>query len=96
MLGLTSHNFLSAAAGIAMAVAVIRGFARRSAKTLGNFWVDLTRTTLWVLIPISLIFALVLVWDGVPDNLDPYVNATTLDGASQNDRAGSGRVAGGD
>jgi len=83
MLGLTSHNFLSAAAGIAMAAAIIRGFARRSAKTIGNFWVDLTRTTLWVLIPISLIFALVLVWDGVPDNLDPYVNATTLDGASQ-------------
>ena len=83
MLGLTSHNFLSAAAGIAMAAAVIRGFARRSSKTLGNFWVDLTRTTLWVLIPISLIFALVLVWDGVPDNLEPYVNATTLDGASQ-------------
>jgi K+-transporting ATPase ATPase A chain len=83
MLGLTSHNFLSAAAGIAMAAAVIRGFARRSAKTIGNFWVDLTRTTLWVLIPISLIFALVLVWDGVPDNLEPYVNATTLDGASQ-------------
>ncbi|HSU91645.1 MAG TPA: potassium-transporting ATPase subunit KdpA, partial [Sporolactobacillaceae bacterium] len=83
MLGLTSHNFLSAAAGIAMAAAVIRGFARRSAKTLGNFWVDLTRTTLWVLIPISLIFALVLVWQGVPDNLDPYVNATTLDGAAQ-------------
>jgi potassium-transporting ATPase potassium-binding subunit len=83
MLGLTSHNFLSAAAGIAMAAAVIRGFARRSAKTIGNFWVDLTRTTLWVLIPISLIFALVLVWQGVPDNLSPYVNAKTLDGGSQ-------------
>jgi K+-transporting ATPase ATPase A chain len=83
MLGLTSHNFLSAAAGIAMAAAVIRGFARRSAKTIGNFWVDLTRTTLWVLIPISLIFALVLVWQGVPDNLGPYVNATTLEGGSQ-------------
>ena len=83
MLGLTSHNFLSAAAGIAMAAAVIRGFARRSAKTIGNFWVDLTRTTLWVLMPISLVFALVLVWNGVPDNLDPYVNATTLEGAAQ-------------
>ncbi|MGD0670586.1 MAG: potassium-transporting ATPase subunit KdpA [Candidatus Binatus sp.] len=83
MVGLTSHNFLSAAAGIAMAAAVIRGFARRSAKTIGNFWVDLTRATLWVLIPISLIFALVLVWQGVPDNLSPYVNATTLEGASQ-------------
>ena len=83
MVGLTSHNFLSAAAGIAMAAAVIRGFARRSAKTIGNFWVDLTRTTLWVLIPISLIFALVLVWQGVPDNFSPYVNATTVEGASQ-------------
>jgi len=83
MVGLTSHNFLSAAAGIAMAAAVIRGFARRSAKTIGNFWVDLTRTTLWVLMPLSLIFALVLVWQGVPDNFSPYVNATTLEGASQ-------------
>ncbi len=83
MVGLTSHNFLSAAAGIAMAAAVIRGFARRSAKTIGNFWVDLTRTTLWVLLPLSLIFALVLVWQGVPDNLSPYVNATTLEGAPQ-------------
>ena len=83
MVGLTSHNFLSAAAGIAMATAVIRGFARRSAKTIGNFWVDLTRATLWVLIPISLVFALVLVWQGVPDNFSPYVNATTLEGAPQ-------------
>jgi K+-transporting ATPase ATPase A chain len=83
MVGLTSHNFLSAAAGIAMAAAVIRGFARRSAKTIGNFWVDLTRTTLWVLMPLSLIFALFLVWQGVPDNFSPYVNATTLEGAPQ-------------
>src|SRR6202167_2093306 len=83
MVGLTSHNFLSAASGIAIAAAVIRGFARRSATTIGNFWVDLTRTTLWVLMPISLIFALVLVWQGVPDNFSPYVNATTLEGATQ-------------
>jgi K+-transporting ATPase ATPase A chain len=83
MVGLTSHNFLSAAAGIAMAAAVIRGFARRSSKTIGNFWVDLTRTTLWVLLPLSLIFALFLVWQGVPDNFSPYVNATTLEGATQ-------------
>jgi potassium-transporting ATPase potassium-binding subunit len=83
MLGLTSHNFLSAGAGIAMAAAVIRGFARRSAKTIGNFWVELTRTTLWVLLPISIIFALVLVWQGVPDNFSPYVGANTLEGASQ-------------
>jgi K+-transporting ATPase ATPase A chain len=83
MVGLTSHNFLSAAAGMAMAAAVIRGFARRSAKTIGNFWVDLIRATLWVLIPISIIFALILVWQGVPDNFSPYVNAATLEGASQ-------------
>ncbi len=83
MVGLTSHNFLSAAAGIAMAAAVIRGFARRSAKTIGNFWIDLTRATLWVLMPISAIFALFLVWQGVPDNFSPYVNATTLEGATQ-------------
>ncbi len=83
MVGLTSHNFLSAAAGIAMAAAVIRGFARRSSKTIGNFWVDLTRTTLWVLLPISVIFALVLVWQGIPDNFSPYVNAKTLEGATQ-------------
>jgi len=83
MVGLTSHNFLSAACGIAMAAAVIRGFARRSAKTIGNFWADLTRTTLWVLIPISSIFALVLVWQGVPDNFSRYVSATTLEGAAQ-------------
>ncbi len=83
MVGLTSHNFLSAAAGIAMAAAVIRGFARRSAKTIGNFWVDLIRTTLWVLMPISVIFALFLVWQGVPDNFSPYANATTLEGAAQ-------------
>ena len=83
MVGLTSHNFLSAGAGIAMAAAVIRGFARRGAKTIGNFWVDLTRTTLWVLMPLSIIFALVLVWQGVPDNFSPYVSATTLEGAPQ-------------
>src|SRR5271156_2296199 len=83
MVGLTSHNFLSAAAGIAMAAAVIRGFARRSAKTIGNFWVDLTRTTLGVLLPLSIIFALILVWQGVPDNFSPYVNAKTLEGATQ-------------
>jgi K+-transporting ATPase ATPase A chain len=83
MVGLTSHNFLSAGAGIAMAAAVIRGFARRSAKTIGNFWVDLTRTTLWVLLPISITFALVLVWQGVPDNFSSYVNAKTLEGATQ-------------
>ena len=83
MAGLAFHNFVSAAAGIAIAIAVIRGFVRRSAKTLGNFWVDLTRATLWVLLPISLVFALVLVWQGVPENFSPYVHAKTVEGAEQ-------------
>jgi potassium-transporting ATPase potassium-binding subunit len=83
MAGLTVHNFVSAATGIAMALALIRGFVRREAKTVGNFWVDLTRTTLYVLIPISVVAALVLVWQGVPQNLGAYTEATTLEGAKQ-------------
>src|SRR6202158_3105699 len=83
MAGLAFHNFVSAAAGIAIAIAVIRGFVRRSAKRLGNFWVDLPRAILWVLLPISIVFALVLVWQGVPDNLSPYVHAKTIEGAEQ-------------
>lgn len=83
MAGLTVQNFLSAATGIALAVALIRGFARRSATTIGNFWVDLTRITLYVLLPLSFVIALLLVWQGVPQNLDPYVQATTLEGARQ-------------
>jgi K+-transporting ATPase ATPase A chain len=83
MAGLAFHNFVSAAAGIAVAIAVIRGFVRRNARTLGNFWVDLTRGTLWVLLPISVAFTIVLVWQGVPDNFSPYVHATTIEGAEQ-------------
>jgi potassium-transporting ATPase potassium-binding subunit len=83
MAGLAFHNFVSAAAGIAVAIAVIRGFVRRSAKTLGNFWFDLTRATLWVLLPICVIFALVLVWQGAPENFSPYTHAKTLEGAEQ-------------
>ncbi|GGF18816.1 potassium-transporting ATPase potassium-binding subunit [Aliidongia dinghuensis] len=83
MLGLTVHNFVSAATGIALALALIRGFARRSSKTLGNFWVDLTRCTLYVLLPISFVYALFLVWQGVPQTLGAYVDATTLEGAKQ-------------
>jgi potassium-transporting ATPase potassium-binding subunit len=83
MAGLTVQNFVSAATGIALSIALVRGFARRSAQTLGNFWVDLVRATLWVLLPFSLVLALVLVWQGVPQNLQPYVTATTLEGASQ-------------
>jgi K+-transporting ATPase ATPase A chain len=83
MAGLTVHNFVSAATGIAMALALIRGFVRREARAIGNFWVDLTRATLYVLLPISVVAALVLVYEGVPQNLGGYVEATTLEGAKQ-------------
>ena len=83
MLGLTHQNFLSAATGIVLAVALIRGFARASAKTVGNFWVDITRCTLYILIPICVPYALFLVWQGMPQTLAPYVDATTLEGAKQ-------------
>src|SRR6516225_4758431 len=83
MLGLTHQNFLSAATGIALAMALIRGFARASAKTVGNFWVDVTRCTLYVLLPICIVYALFLVWQGMPQTLGPYVEATTLEGARQ-------------
>jgi K+-transporting ATPase ATPase A chain len=75
MLGLATHNFWSAAVGLALAIAFVRGIARREAKTLGNFWVDMTRATLWVLVPISFVFALVLVSQGVVQNLRPYDTA---------------------
>ena len=83
MVGLAVHNFVSAATGIALAVALIRGFARRSAQGIGNFWVDLTRCCLYVLLPIAIVFALFLVWQGMPQNMNAYVTATTLDGAQQ-------------
>ena len=83
MAGLTCQNFVSAATGIALAIALIRAFARHSMQTLGNFWVDLVRATLWVLLPISFGLALVLVWQGVPQNLQPYIEATTVEGATQ-------------
>jgi potassium-transporting ATPase potassium-binding subunit len=83
MLGLTHQNFLSAATGIVLAVALIRGFARASAQTVGNFWVDITRCTLYVLLPICLLYALFLVWQGIPQTLGPYVDAATLEGGKQ-------------
>ncbi|HEY3639884.1 MAG TPA: potassium-transporting ATPase subunit KdpA [Xanthobacteraceae bacterium] len=83
MLGLTHQNFLSAATGIVLAVALIRGFARASARTIGNFWVDITRCTLYILIPICVPYALFLVWQGMPQTLGPYVDAMTLEGAKQ-------------
>ena len=83
MLGLTHQNFLSAATGIVLAVALIRGFARASVKTIGNFWVDITRCTLYILMPICIVAALFLVWQGMPQTLGAYVDATTLEGAKQ-------------
>jgi len=83
MAGLTVHNFVSAATGIALALALIRGFSRREAKAIGNFWVDLTRTTLYVLLPLSIVIGLFYVWQGMPQNIGPYVDATTLEGAKQ-------------
>lgn len=83
MLGLTHQNFLSAATGIVLAVALIRGFARASVRTIGNFWVDITRCTLYILLPICIVYALFLVWQGMPQTLGAYVDATTLEGAKQ-------------
>jgi K+-transporting ATPase ATPase A chain len=83
MLGLTHQNYLSAATGIVLAVALIRGFARHSVRTVGNFWVDITRCTLYILIPICVPFALFLIWQGMPQTLGAYVDATTLEGAKQ-------------
>jgi K+-transporting ATPase ATPase A chain len=83
MAALTVHNFLSAATGIAVAFAVVRGFARREATGLGNFWADLTRITLYLLLPVSIVYALVLVASGVPQTFAGSVVATTLEGARQ-------------
>ncbi|MGI6246937.1 MAG: potassium-transporting ATPase subunit KdpA [Pseudochelatococcus sp.] len=83
MAGITVQSFVSAAVGLAGAMAIIRGFARASVKTVGNFWVDLTRSTLHILLPICVVGSLVLVWQGVPQNLDPYTVATTLEGGRQ-------------
>jgi K+-transporting ATPase ATPase A chain len=83
MAGLTVQNFVSAATGIAVALAIVRGFARASVNSIGNFWVDLTRATLYVLLPICVVYALFLVWQGVPQTLGPYIEAATLEGAKQ-------------
>ena len=83
MAGLTVHNFLSAATGIALAVALIRGFSRRSAQTIGNFWVDMTRCTLYILLPVAIVVGLLFVWQGMPQNLNAYTEVTTLEGAKQ-------------
>ncbi|MDR3388458.1 MAG: potassium-transporting ATPase subunit KdpA [Rudaea sp.] len=78
MLGLSTQNFLSAATGIAVLIALIRGFTRRTSKTIGNFWVDLTRSTLYILLPLSLILSLALVSQGVPQNFSPYTSVPLL------------------
>jgi K+-transporting ATPase ATPase A chain len=83
MAGLATHNFFSAAAGIAVAIALVRGFARRSAKTIGNFWVDVTRATVYVLLPIAVVAALLLVSQGVIQSFAPYAKVSTLEGATQ-------------
>jgi K+-transporting ATPase ATPase A chain len=83
MAGLAYHNFTSAAVGIAVAVALVRGIKRTSSPTIGNFWVDATRSILYVLLPASILFALVLVWQGVPQNLHPYTQVTTLEAQTQ-------------
>ena len=83
MLGLTVHNFLSAATGLAMAFALVRALARSSAKTVGNFWVDMTRITLYLLLPLSIVIALLMVLSGVPQTLQGSVDVTTLEGVKQ-------------
>jgi K+-transporting ATPase ATPase A chain len=83
MAGLTVHNFLSAATGIALAIALVRGFARRSAQSIGNFWIDMTRCVLYILLPASILVGLFFVWQGMPQNLNPYTAVTTLEGAKQ-------------
>ena len=83
MTALTVHNFMSAAAGISVAIALIRGFARKQMATIGNFWVDATRATVYVLLPLALVFALFLCFRGVPQTLKSYQKATTVEGATQ-------------
>ena len=83
MVGFTVQNFLSAATGIAIAIALIRAFSRASARAIGNFWVDMTRCTLYILLPLCVVMTMVLVWLGVPQTVGPYVDATTLEGARQ-------------
>ncbi|MDP4199889.1 MAG: potassium-transporting ATPase subunit KdpA [Bacteroidota bacterium] len=83
MAGLAFHNFASAAVGIAIALAVVRGLVRSSVQTIGNFWVDLVRCTLYVLLPMSIVATIIFIATGMIQNLSPYVVATTLEGAKQ-------------
>ena len=92
---LAVRNFTSAATGMAIAIALIRGLVRRSSKTIGNYWVDLTRGILYVLLPISVVVAVILVWQGVPQTLNGPAGATTLQGVQQTIAMGPDRLAGG-
>ena len=83
MAGLAFHNFASAAVGVVLAVAVIRGLTRHSARSLGNFWVDLTRCFLYILLPICFVYALFLVWQGVPQNFNAFIHVTGVQGFAQ-------------
>ncbi|MGO8949929.1 MAG: potassium-transporting ATPase subunit KdpA [Ktedonobacterales bacterium] len=83
IVGLTAQNFLAGAAGLAVGIAFIRGFAAQRTENLGNFWVDLVRGMLWVMLPLSLVGSLFLIWQGVPMNFNPYTAVTTLEGARQ-------------
>ncbi len=83
IVGLAGQNFLAGAAGLAIGIAFMRGFAREHTNSLGNFWVDIVRAMLWVLLPLSLIGSIVLIWQGVPMNFSPYAVVRTLDGGSQ-------------
>ncbi len=91
MVGLATHNFWSAAAGIVVAIALIRGIKRTNSATIGNFWVDMTRTLLYILTPICIVYALLLVWQGVPQNLHAYTVVHTVEGSTQT--IGQGPVA---
>ncbi len=93
MAGLTFHNFLSAASGIAVAAALVRGIARHSAKTIGNFWVDITRINLYLLLPLCLIYSLFLVSQGMIQNFQPYTNAAVIGSAINGQAAGAQIIA---
>jgi K+-transporting ATPase ATPase A chain len=93
MAGLATHNFWSAAGGIVVAIALIRGIKRTNSGTIGNFWVDMTRTLLYVLLPASLIYALLLVWQGVPANLNGYTQAHPLEQPTQTQTIAQGPMA---
>ncbi|MEI9973928.1 MAG: potassium-transporting ATPase subunit KdpA, partial [Ignavibacteriota bacterium] len=87
MIALATHNFWSAAAGLCVAIAFARGFARHSAQTLGNFWVDFTRSTVYILLPLSIVGALLLVSQGAIQNFHPYEKIATIEGAVQDHSA---------